>query len=97
LKTDKNGEIQVKNLLPGKYYLVETKTLTGYEKYDEQIEIQVGLNEKYDVTVNNIKEVKKEVEKPKEEEKTKEEEKPKEVEQPKEENPVVKKLPKTGM
>ena len=62
LKTDKNGEIQIKNLIPGKYYLVEINALEGYEKYDEEIEINVKLNEKYDVTVNNTKEVKKEVE-----------------------------------
>ena len=85
LKTDKNGEIKIKNLIPGKYYLVETKTLEGYEKIEEEIEINVKLNEKYDVTVNNTKEVKKEVEKT--------------VEKPVEEvaKPVVKKLPKTGM
>ncbi|MBO6233343.1 MAG: Cys-Gln thioester bond-forming surface protein [Clostridia bacterium] len=81
LKTDKNGEIQIKNIMPGKYYLIETNTLKGYEKYEEKIEIEVALNEKVNITVNNIKEVKKEVEKPKEVE----------VKQ------VAKKLPKTGM
>ena len=76
-------------MVPGKYYLVETKTLEGYEKIEEPIEVSVKLNEKYNVTVNNAKEVKKEVEKPKiEVEKTEEEVSV---------QPVVKKLPKTGM
>lgn len=85
LKTDKNGQIQVKNLIPGKYYLVETSTLEGYEKFEEKIEIEVALNEKVDITVNNTKEIKKEVEKPKE------------IEVKQEVKHETKKLPKTGM
>ena len=88
LKTDKNGQIEVKNLMPGKYYLVETSALEGYAKFDKEIEIEVSLNEKFDVIVNNTKEVKKEVEKTKEEITV-----TKEVEV----KQVVKKLPKTGM
>lgn len=62
LKTDKEGQIEVNNLMPGKYYLVETNTLEGYSKIEDEIEIEVSLNEKYDITVNNSKEKKVEVE-----------------------------------
>ncbi|WP_270313074.1 MSCRAMM family protein [Vagococcus fluvialis] len=31
LKTDANGKLTYKNLLPGSYYFLETKTPTGYE------------------------------------------------------------------
>lgn len=60
LKTDKEGKIEIKHLIPGKYYLRETKAKEGYELYQELIELQVGLHEECTVTVNN-----KEQEKPK--------------------------------
>lgn len=60
LKTDKEGRIEIKHLIPGKYYLRETKAKEGYELYQELIELQVGLHEECTVTVNN-----KEQEKPK--------------------------------
>lgn len=56
LKTDKNGTIVVDNLLPGKYYVKETKTISGYELYEKLIDVEVGLNEEFTVTVNNNKE-----------------------------------------
>lgn len=61
LITDENGEIILKNIEPGKYYLRETKTLEGYVKYDEDIKIDITLNEIVNVTVNNTKEKKVEV------------------------------------
>ena len=83
LKTDKDGKIEINNLLPGKYYLKETKAKEGYEIYEEFIEMEISLQEQYTVRVNNKKE-----EKPKIEiEKTKQS---KEV-------TTVKKLPVTGM
>lgn len=67
LKTDKEGKIQIEGIMPGKYYLVETNTLDGYSKYDEEINIDVEYNEELKVVVNNSKETKVEVEKSKKE------------------------------
>lgn len=85
LKTDKEGKIEINNLIPGKYYLNETKAKEGYERYEELIEIQISLHEQYTVTVNNNQK-----EKPKIEIETKE--KSKEVN-----SSTVKRLPVTGM
>ncbi len=62
LKTDKEGKIEIKHLLPGKYYLKETKAKEGYERYEEEIELQVGFHEQTTITVNNSKEEKPKVE-----------------------------------
>lgn len=56
LVTDKEGKIIVDNLLPGKYYLKETKTLDGYTLYEKLIEVTAKLNQSVTVTVNNSKE-----------------------------------------
>lgn len=56
LTTDNNGQIQIENLLPGVYYLKETRTLEGYELYDKLIKIEVDLNEEAKVNVINSKE-----------------------------------------
>ena len=56
LQTDKNGMITIDNLLPGKYYVKETKTISGYELYEKLIEVEIALNEEFTVTVNNNKE-----------------------------------------
>ena len=53
LVTDKNGEIKLENVLPGKYFIKETKTLEGYTLYDKLIEIDLKLNETSKVIVNN--------------------------------------------
>lgn len=63
LKTDSEGKIIIKGIMPGKYYLRETNTLDEYVIYDEDIEIDVELNEEFKVTVNNSKQIKLEVEK----------------------------------
>lgn len=55
LKTDKEGKIIINHLIPGKYYLKETNAKEGYEKYEELIEINIGLHEQCTVTVNNNK------------------------------------------
>ena len=94
LKTNKEGKIEVNHLIPGKYYLKETKAKEGYHVYQQLIEVQVVLQEQYTVTVNNTPE-----EKPKiEVEKT---EKSKEVTSSTIENKkivsTVKRLPLTGM
>ena len=56
LKTDKEGKIILENLIPQKYYIKETKTLDGYEAYEDLIEVDINLNEELTVTVNNSKE-----------------------------------------
>lgn len=56
LKTNARGEIILKEITPGTYYLRETKTLEGYVLYDEDIKIEVDLNEQVNITVNNTKE-----------------------------------------
>lgn len=60
LKTNKEGKITISNLMPGKYYLVETATLDGYVKDSKEIKIEVALNETVTVNVDNEKEVIKE-------------------------------------
>lgn len=56
LKTDSKGQIQLDNLLPGIYYIRETKTLDGYQIYDKLIKVNLELNEKATVQVINSKE-----------------------------------------
>lgn len=63
LETDENGRIEVDNLIPGKYYIKETRTISGYEIYEDLIEVDISLNEEMTVTVNNNKEEKPEIEK----------------------------------
>lgn len=62
LKTDQEGRIEIKYLIPGKYYLRETKAKEGYESYEELIELQVALHEQYTITVNNNKQEKPKIE-----------------------------------
>ena len=65
LTTDSNGTIQVENLLPGTYYLQETRTNEGYELYEKLIEVKLELNETSTVNViNNVEKPKVEIEKP---------------------------------
>ena len=63
LQTDDQGTIRVENLIPGKYYIKETRTISGYELYENLIEVNVDLNEEISVTVNNNKEEEPKVEK----------------------------------
>ena len=57
LKTNKEGEIKITNIIPGKYYIVETATLEGYVKDNKEVEIEVSLNETVTVKIDNEKEV----------------------------------------
>ncbi|MBQ2916866.1 MAG: Cys-Gln thioester bond-forming surface protein [Clostridia bacterium] len=56
LTTNENGEIEINNLLPGTYYIRETRTLEGYELYNKLIKIELELNEKTTVNVINSEE-----------------------------------------
>lgn len=62
LKTDQDGKIIINHLIPGKYYLRETRTKEGYEKYEELIEIEISLHEQHTITVNNNQEEKPKIE-----------------------------------
>ena len=56
LTTNENGEIEINNLLPGIYYIKETRTLGGYNLYNKLIKIELDLNEKITVNVINSEE-----------------------------------------
>ncbi len=62
LKTNSEGKIVLENLIPGVYYLRETKAIDGYQANDEDIKLKIELNEEIMITVNNIKEEKPKVE-----------------------------------
>ncbi len=56
LETDKNGEIIIEGILPGKYYLEEIEGTDGYKKLEDKIEFQIDLNEEIELVVTNEKE-----------------------------------------
>lgn len=60
--TNESGIASIDGIMPGKYYIQEIKSPDNYTIYDELIEIDVELNQKYTIDVNNYK-------KPKDEEK----------------------------
>ena len=62
LKTNEEGKIEISNLVPGTYYLKETKTIDGYELYEQLIRVDIKLNQEVTVTVNNTKEDEPEIE-----------------------------------
>lgn len=62
LKTNEEGKIVVDNLVPGTYYLKETKQADGYQIYDQLIKVDTKLNQEVTVTINNIKEEKPKIE-----------------------------------
>lgn len=82
LTTNDEGIIELQHLLPGSYYLEETEAPVGYYGYDGLIKIDVKLNEKTIVKIDNYE---------------KQKEKPDEDPQEEKEISVgEKKLPKTG-
>ena len=103
LKTDKNGEVQIKNLIPGKYYIQETSTKDGYLLDNNLIEFNVDLNEEFTITINNLfekipeQETKKDKTSEKVENKKERLGKNIEITQKEDTKNVVKKLPVTGM
>lgn len=91
--TNKNGEIIWKDLIVGKYTIVEENTIEGYINNNEKIKIIVEEDKTNVITVKNEKQ-------PKEEKIPEEKDTPK-VEKPQKENKqkeivVEKELPKTG-
>ena len=71
LKTDEKGKIIIENVIPGKYYIRETKSIDGYKIYEEDIAVNVDLNQEIMVTVNNKKEDKPKIETSKKEKEVK--------------------------
>lgn len=92
ITTNKDGIATIDNLLPGIYYIRETKTLEGYQLYSKLIKAELELNEETTVNVINSE---------KEPEIYKEEKKTELAVKEKKSNIKVKetgpKLPKTGM
>ena len=62
LKTNEEGKIVINNLVPGTYYIKETKTIDGYEIYEELIEVKIKMNQELTVTINNKKQEKPKIE-----------------------------------
>lgn len=87
LITDENGQIKIDNLLPGKYFIKETKTLLGYEIYNKLVEVDLELNETATVNVINSEK----------EEEIKIENKESEISVQNTQSVTSAKLPKTGM
>lgn len=81
LKTNSSGEINITNLIPGKYFIQETNAKDGYLINEELIEFEISLNEELKITINNSFEKNTEIEINKKEISTN----------------VLKKLPVTGM
>lgn len=92
ITTNKDGLAIIENLLPGTYYIKETRTLEGYQIYSKLIKVELELNEETRANVINSEE---EPEIYKEEKKTelavKEEKSSIKVRE------TTQKLPKTGM
>ena len=55
ITTNENGIAIVENINPGTYYVEERKAPDGYTNYNMLIEIEVELNQKYTVNVNDYK------------------------------------------
>lgn len=53
LKTDSKGEIEISNLIPGKYYIQEVNAKDGYELNKEIFEFNIEFNEEFTITVDN--------------------------------------------
>lgn len=43
LKTDKDGKINIENIIPGRYYIRETNTKDGYLRFEDLIKIEYKL------------------------------------------------------
>lgn len=54
LKTNLNGEIEIENFLPGKYYIQETSAKDGYILNNQLIEFNISFNQILTLTVNNV-------------------------------------------
>lgn len=90
LKTDQNGEIEISDFIPGKYYIQEITAKDGYLLSEELVEFDVSFNQELTLTINNFFKSIPKIEK-------EEGEITKTIEQKEIEEPEIKKLPVTGM
>lgn len=56
LVTNSEGKVVVDGVVPGKYFLKETKAKDGYIKYSDLIPLTVNYNQEFTITVSNSKE-----------------------------------------
>ena len=54
LKTNSNGEVEITNFLPGKYYIQEALAKDGYILNNQLIEFNISFNQRLTITVNNL-------------------------------------------
>lgn len=54
VNTNEEGKAILKDFIPGTYYIKEMKTPEGYYGYDKEIELNIKLNEKCMITVDNF-------------------------------------------
>ena len=99
VKTNSNGEVELGNFLPGKYYIQETSAKDGYILNDQLIEFDVSFNQILTLTINNLFQItpKNDVEEKKETTTIEQIELEEKVQQIENKEVVVKKLPVTGM
>ena len=97
MKTDKNGEIALAHVMPGTYYLRETKAKDGYVENTDLIKFTIRLNETVTITMNNLKEETPKITVDEKEITTDVERSEKEVTPTSTKITSVKKLPVTGM
>lgn len=90
LKTDQNGEIEISDFIPGKYYIQEITAKDGYLLSEELVEFDVSFNQELTLTINNFFKSIPKIEK-------EQGEITKTIEQKEIEKPEIKKLPVTGM
>ena len=55
LITDKDGKIVIENLMPGKYYIKETKGIDGYEENTEIYEVEIKYGDEKEINITNKK------------------------------------------
>ena len=97
MKTDENGEIALAHVMPGTYYLRETKAKDGYVENTDLIKFTIRLNETVTITMNNLKEETPKITVDEKEITTDVERSEKEVTPTSTKITSVKKLPVTGM
>lgn len=101
-ETDKNGELLFKNVLVGKYKIVETKTRAEYDLLKNEVDIEVENEKTKELQIENVKTpVPTKPEKPEEPEQPEQPDEPAVPEEPEQQDeplkPEIKKeLPKTG-
>ena len=99
VKTNLDGEIEIENFLPGKYYIQETSAKDGYILNEQLIEFNISFNQILTLTVNNLFKItpKNDIEEKENETTIEQIELEEKIQQTENKEIVVKKLPVTGM